>query len=575
MNYNTEIEKLIEQGRYFEARSKSENALKLSQDLRLKQLYALALSKSGAPEAALNFIDPVYAQLPDDPESAGIMGSICKELFKKNQSNSYAIRSRDTYLKNFIATKNYYTGINAASMSAMAGQLSKSREIAAEVILLLEGKAMDFWTLATLGEAYMLMKNKPKAAEYYVQARKDAGKDWGKITSVHNQLWLLNHFLPVPNEILKLFNPPRVVAFVGHMIDHPQRKEPRFPLSIEQKIKEAILHSIRSLNVQIGYCSLACGGDILFAEAMAEEGREVNIFLPFEKSDFIKTSIQFAGENWVSRFNALLDKFRVTYITNEPYGGFDDIFPFQTKIIFGAATLRSESYHDEPALLTVLSDVDLKRKEGGTRDTIRLWPFPNHYSNINPDMFVTDRSILVPQGEINYEIETTMINRPVLYLAYTDLSGVTSAAREKIFNYNRGDGDESGSLLIKEPDHAALLAAFTTESASIEFVRFVVESVKPLRNKGSYKISLHAGPVYMESIEDSKGKRLSGKTVQHVKEMSKLTTTGSVFASDYFAALLALEGKIFSIDFGGVIEILEGRQMATVYKVSFKTSQSV
>src|SRR5258708_3536593 len=102
-----QIEKLIEQGRYFEARSKSENALLQSQDLRLKQLYALALSKSGVPEAALEFMEPVYSQFPDDPESAGIMGSICKELFKKNQANSFAIRSRDTYLKNFTATKNY------------------------------------------------------------------------------------------------------------------------------------------------------------------------------------------------------------------------------------------------------------------------------------------------------------------------------------------------------------------------------------------------------------------------------------------------------------------------------------
>src|SRR5260221_11842559 len=156
----SQIEKLIDQGRYFEARSKSENALVQSQDLRLKQLYALALSKSGVPEAALEFMEPIYSQFPDDTESAGIMGSICKELFKKNQSNSFAIRSRDTYLKNFVTTKNYYTGINAASMSAMAGQLSKSREIATELIVMLEGNPMDFWSLATLGEAYMLTKNK-------------------------------------------------------------------------------------------------------------------------------------------------------------------------------------------------------------------------------------------------------------------------------------------------------------------------------------------------------------------------------------------------------------------------------
>lgn len=564
-----QIEKLIEQGRYFEARSKAEYALLQSQDLRLKQLFALALSKSGAPEAALEFMMPVYVQFHEDTESAGIMGSICKELFKKTQTASFAIQSRDTYLKNFTATKNYYTGINAASMSAMAGQLGKGREIAAEVISILEGKPMDFWTLATLGEAHMFVKNKPKSVEYYVQARKNAHKDWGKITSIYNQLWLLNHFLPVPNDIIKLFSPPRVGAFVGHMIDHPHRSEPRFPPSMEQKIKEMIVHSIRSLNLQIGYCSLACGGDILFAEAMAEEGGEVNIFLPFEKSDFVKTSVQFAGADWVNRFNVLLDKFPVTTISTEPYGGFDDMFPFQTKVIFGAAAMRSESYHDEPTLLTVLSEVDLQRKEGGTRDTISLWPFPKRYVNINPDIFSTDNAVHAPQAELSQPIERATVDRPVLYLAYADLSEVSAKERAKIIHYKKEDIDQTDQILLDEQDNATLLAAFTTPSAAIEFVRFVVNSIKPLYHVLSYKICLHAGPTYIQPAEKNGGKKLSGKTVQYVREMSKLTTKGSLFASDHFAALLTLNGNMFSIEYSGIFNLPDSQQKRSVYRVSF------
>jgi len=124
------LESLISHGRYIEARINAEEALKTSQDLRYKQLYALAVSKSGMPETALAFLEPVYSQFPDDPESAGILGSIYKELFKKNQSNSFAIKSRDTYFRNFSLTKSYYTGINAAAMTAMAGQASRSRELA-------------------------------------------------------------------------------------------------------------------------------------------------------------------------------------------------------------------------------------------------------------------------------------------------------------------------------------------------------------------------------------------------------------------------------------------------------------
>jgi hypothetical protein len=57
---------------------------------------------------------------------------------------------------------------------------------------------------------------------------------------VYNQLWLLNNFVPVSGEVMKMFNPPMVMAFIGHMIDHPNRSTPRFPASIEPQIKNSI-----------------------------------------------------------------------------------------------------------------------------------------------------------------------------------------------------------------------------------------------------------------------------------------------------------------------------------------------
>lgn len=83
------IESLINQGRYFEARTKAEEALKHSSELRYKQLLALAISKLGTPEAALDLMEPIYRQFPDDPESAGILGSIFLGVVKKNQSTAF------------------------------------------------------------------------------------------------------------------------------------------------------------------------------------------------------------------------------------------------------------------------------------------------------------------------------------------------------------------------------------------------------------------------------------------------------------------------------------------------------
>jgi tetratricopeptide (TPR) repeat protein len=550
-----QITKLIDQGRYFEAQATAHQLLAISPSGHIKQLYALALSKSGSPEAALQFMEPVYLQSPDDVEAAGIMGSICKELFKKNQSTAYAIRSRDTYLSNFNFTKNFYTGINAASMSAMAGQAGKSREIATEVISLLDKNSADFWVQASLGEAYLLIKDKLTAADFFVKARKLVGNDWGKVTSVHNQLWLLNHFLQVPTDILKLFNPPGIVAFIGHMIDQPQRSEPRFPAAIELKIKEAIIHSLRSINARIGYSSLACGGDILFAEAMAELGGEVTIFLPFDKDDFIATSVRFAGEHWVDR----VERFPVHYITKEHYQGFDELFSFQSKIIFGSALLHSHYAHAEPSLVMVLSDIDLKRKEGGTRATVNMWPHPTRIFNINPDAFVAPQAVAPRLANYPTRTGEESTHRLILYLAHIEFQEGELSVEKMEEKFELLKSQQSQSFLTIANTHA--LVAFEAESALLEFIKQIKESKNSYATKPNLKIALHAGPVY----EAQQG--LGGNAIELVKELSIACLIGSIAVSDSFARLLAVDGNLNLLTYGGLFVDSTGQQI-TVYNLS-------
>src|SRR6185503_9072077 len=151
-----------------------EAALKTSHEIRYRQLFALAVSKSGAPKAAMDYLEPVYREHPEDAETAGILGGIYKEIFKKDQSTPFAIRSRDTYLKNFSVTRSYYTGINAATMSVLAGQSSKGKELAREIIALLKPSSNDFWERVTLAEAHLLCQERQKAVDLYLDARKMA-----------------------------------------------------------------------------------------------------------------------------------------------------------------------------------------------------------------------------------------------------------------------------------------------------------------------------------------------------------------------------------------------------------------
>lgn len=529
-----QIEKLIHQGHYFEARSLATAALIESDDLRLKQLSALAISKSGGALAAKDYLEPIYKQHPEDPETAGILGGIYKELFKNSQETKYALLSRDTYYQNFIATGNYYTGINAATMSIIAGKAVKGKEIAGELITKLSEESSDFWEVATLAEAHLLKRDKAKAMSLYFQLLQQAGDDWGKVNSIFNQLWLLNHYLPVPSEILKAFSPPTVVGFVGHMVDRKDRSIPRFPEAIELKVKNGILNAIKTLNAKIGYCSLACGSDILFAEAMAETNAQVTIYLPFNKQDFFETSVAFAGEHWIKRFDELIKKYPVKVMTTEKFDGNTELFSFHGRVLLGTSLLKSQLLHADAGLITVQSMRDQEGKEGGTRDMIKTWPFPNKIININPDDFHSSlRSGVNIEAQSGSEFQAKV--KPVRFLLQTLIQSIKPEEMEQILKHII----KSDPPILEVPEYMdnndrSFLMVFTSARGAFNFAQLVIKNVKPQ----NIQLSLHAGPI---AVDNHDGPQITGTTIGEINAISSNSLTGLIYCSEQLAALLVME----------------------------------
>ncbi len=552
------LEELLRMGHYAQARTHAKELLSTDPNRRVQQLYALALSKSGVPEAAQEYMESIAKHHPDDPETMGILGGIYKELFKKNQSPKYAVLARDTYAKNFEVTKNYYTGINAATMSTLAGQGQRGKEIAKQVLQVLKDPENDFWEAVTQAEAYLLVKEKAKAEESYRHARKLAAADWGKINSVYNQLWLLNHYIPVPGGMLTLFSPPVVVAFVGHMIDHPDRPQPRFPSSIEADVKQAIRTAIKTVNAKIGYCSLACGGDILFAEAMEEVGGELNLFLPFNATDFLNASIRFAGGNWEERFTRLVNKYQVTYLTEGSYEEHPDLFLLQSNVIFGLSVLRSAANHREATLMSVLSEWDQKRKMGGTRDTLALWPFKKNHTNVNPDVFLNQAPDFVAETRTVAEIISP---RPVLYFVACDFY-----VEEKWTTILLDEIESAGlPLTVLDRSTGHMIAGFKTILRAMEYCEMVKKiSTRTIQKMSAIRTSLHVGPQYI--VPDVTEQQLSGEVITTLEKVHRLTPPGTIYATALVAAVLALEGNKYSFDFIDTL-VTAGKKNLDVFKV--------
>jgi hypothetical protein len=165
--------------------------------------------------------------------------------------------------------------------------------------------------------------------------------------------------------------------------------------------------------------------------------------------------------------------------------------------------------------------------------------------------------------------KTERIERPVLSVVYVDISNIQAMGREKLLKeIDSKIFKEEISFASYQTEQTFLLAAFEMNSSAMEFVSLVMETLKSNRQESSVKISLDAGPVFLDSQSNKLNKKLSGKAIDFVNAMNLLASPGAVFASDFFAALLALELKKYALDYSGMIPV-EGGVNRNVYAVNF------
>lgn len=103
------------------------------------------------------------------------------------------------------------------------------------------------------------------------------------------------------------------ILFTGHMIDAPGRAAARFPARAESAARDAIRLSVEALRegrtgAVIGIAGGASGGDILFHEVCAELFVPTLLRLALPVEEYLKASVEPAGDDWVQRFHALIER---------------------------------------------------------------------------------------------------------------------------------------------------------------------------------------------------------------------------------------------------------------------------
>ena len=570
-------------------------------DAMLTYLLALSLSRGKNLSLARHYAGQLLhlPNLPVKYHSFGLclLGRFHKDAYSHARTDEARIgqarHSAELYDEAFALDRSTYPGINAATMQILAGEVETARQTATGVVEIdMEthdesiDESQDYWRLATIGEAYLILDRLDEAEVLYGRAVKYASKRMGDIASMRGNVVLLGRCMELPQSILDIFDLGNVVTFSGHMIDHPDRPNPRFPAvrELEDAVADAISKAIDELHGTIAYCSAACGGDIIFAEQILDRGGELHVVLPFAIEDFYTQSVDFGLDSmadWRKRFDVILDRAtQVHYATEEPYLGDDALFEYANRIIQGLALSHAGRYDTEPAAIALL-DVQSMAARGGTSHFLSGWEAagrqtrlvdiaklrdthcpdyvsPAQRSSVSAAPAAPSQQPRSQSDEDAASEPTVRIERDIRAMLFADVKnysklkdkqspaffmkflGKVAAVSEKI----------DVSPVFRNTWGDALFMVFDNVCDCAEFALALVETIElvdwaefGLPSDTTLRVGVHIGPVYCHRDPVINQDNFFGGHVNQTARIEPVTTPGCVFTTEQFAAYLAVEDE--------------------------------
>ncbi|WP_020474994.1 TRAFs-binding domain-containing protein [Zavarzinella formosa] len=545
-------------------------------DQDLLYCRALALARCGNPTQAGWFVRDMLSRPDLAPairsDALSLAGRIQKDMALRAsdlvEKTNHFRQAFEYYRQAHELSGDTFPGINAATLALVCGERERSRELA-ELVRneeLAKPDEGDYWRLATIAEASLLLGDHHAAREGYEQAVRLAreNRDDGSIAAMLRQFRLLGDYLPGGADLLKLFRLGPVVVFAGHHLDKPGGPV-RFPANpaLEAAVREAIRNELAALETSIGYCVPGCGSEILFGELMREHSAELHLILPFAEEDFIRESVTFGlpeNASWENRYQELKGFLRVTShaATRENFLNDSVLYDFAGTFMQGLAITRAAQMGVEPVAL-VVRDSTFSAESGGLAAFISTWRKTGREPRVIELAPLRERLALGDSSPVSTARSAgkKTPGRTVKAMLFADVAGFSGLAESHlpaffiqflklveeeleitpaIFQNTWGDG-----LYVVFDD--VLKAADFSLRLLKRFEQFDFDSfgfrLKPGREPG-VRIGLHTGPVF-EGWDAVMGKtNYFGSHVSRAARIEPVTAPGSAFVSEQFAAALAM-----------------------------------
>jgi class 3 adenylate cyclase len=458
-------------------------------------------------------------------------------------------RAFEAYHSIYRASGDSFPGINAATLALLAGRVDQARALAAA---LLDDPAVaaagDYYKAATRAEALLILGRTGEVTGTLASDAIGGSGDLGGRSSTMRQLAMVAAHLGMSREertvLLAPLAPPRVAHYCGHMFGADPGAEARIRASIEMVLDEE--------DIGFAYGALACGADIIAAEALLDRGVALHVVLPFEEEDFLVQSVLPGGPGWDERYRACRARaVGLTFASPMAFFGNPAQYGYASRMAMGLARLRAEHLAAESVQIATW---DGARSDGpaGTGADVAAWSAAGGRTRI-VDPGPIERGLARPDPRVKTPYERALA--AILFTDFKGFSTLSEAALPAFWDGVMGvvaevlDAHES-DVECRNSWGDALYAVTSSAPAAAEIAlqlqdrlaRFDYATLG-LDGSGGMRIGAHYGPAYRTTDLITGRITYYGTEVSKAARIEPVTPPGAVFVTEPFAAILALEAR--------------------------------
>lgn len=556
-----------------------EGLLEAPDDAEFRYFQTLSLARLGDPHAAIRCYERNRISEIGSEDAIALKARLLKDLALRAapaDRKRLFLEASQTYHLASKLDDGYFSAINEATTAFLAGDRAHAVTVADTLIQRPEMMAAaSYFAAATLGEAQLLRGDFPAAIAAFTTARSAPDANPGALASTTRQVSIMLTELSItPSQcenILGAIRPAPILHFCGHMISA------QWPDL--QTLASQISEILDQTGSTVAYGSLACGADILIAEAIVNRGGEVHIILPFAEENFIETSVTKGGEEWLPRYADIRAKAAsIGFATQMPFMDDDNQFAYCSRLAMGTARLRSKSMQTS-ALQIAVWDGTPATSVAGTAADIDQWSAQKGIGKT-----ITIPRNRPPLRQILSKSVPQSASRTLRAIIFADFSGFSRLSERLLPGFLNFVMGTIGTVLERHEESVLCRnswgdAIYCVVETPVEAARIALEiqsALDPvllqkagLPEEGGMRISLHCGPMYEDFDPIQKARTYYGTEVTLAARIEPRVPVGAIYTTQQFAALIDMKDEhLFNFEYVGTMELAKSYGARVLYRLA-------